>query len=165
METQVVRNWNYPFEIHCFRFKGLNLCVCDHVCVSVCVFLRTAGPAPSLFLLVAKGNSRLQPCWLPTDLTLTPEVNTHSACVCVFLGFITAYGADWWSRWHMWWAPLPISPCATACEFVPCECVCEHVCESMWIFLYIHFRMCVRVRVCDTVSREVRTPLRLVGGF
>jgi len=52
----------------------VSVCVC--VCVYVCALVRKAVPATVTFLFVAKGNSRLQPCWLPTDLTLTPEVNT-----------------------------------------------------------------------------------------
>lgn len=44
------------------------------------VWLETAGPAPVTFHLAAKGNRGLQPFWLPTDLTLTHEVN--AVCVC-----------------------------------------------------------------------------------
>lgn len=74
--------------------------VCVFVCVSARICVQTAGQAPVSSLLVAKGNSRRQPCWLPTDLTLTPEVNTQCvcACACAFAGFITAYVTDWWSQ-------------------------------------------------------------------
>lgn len=108
------------------------------VCVSVRVFVWAAGPAPASFLLVGKGNSRLQPCWLPTDLTLTPEVNTLVlVCVCVlriyhsicdWLVVTVTYVMGPLCRSHPVWLSVRV-----------CVCVYKHVWVNLIYFQYITF--------------------------
>lgn len=100
-DIHIIRNefctWDYGYEA---------------VCSFMCVFFRAAVS----IVLVAKGNSRLELCWLPTRLTLTPKVNTLYKCVRGFIGFIATYVTDWWPQWHMWWAPcIHITLCVHVC--------------------------------------------------
>lgn len=73
-----------------------------------------AGLGSVSFHLVAKGNSRLLHCWLPTDLTLTPEVNPLLVCLCVcvkiYHNICVTVTSDWSSQWHMGWPSLLVSP-------------------------------------------------------
>lgn len=129
------------------------------MCVSVRVFVWAAGPAPASFLLVGKGNSRLQPCWLPTDLTLTPEVNTLVlVCVCVcriyhsicdWLVVTVTYVMGPFCRFHPVWLSVRV-----------CVCVSTNMRELTWFIFsilnffppfFVYFRVCVSVCECACV--------------
>lgn len=81
-------------------------------CVRACFSKQQVLPQSASFLW-PRATAGSSPVVLHTVVTLTPKVNT--VCMCVFSGFITAYVTDWWSQWHMWWAPLPISPGVRMC--------------------------------------------------
>lgn len=97
----------------------------------MCVFFRTAGLALVRFLLIANGSSRLQLCWLPTDLTLTPKVNTLFMCVRVFRIY---YSICDWLVVTVTYVVGPFSS-FTLCVAL-CNCVRKLVLELTWMCLF-----------------------------
>lgn len=90
-KTLVLINWNILFKIHYMLCEHGCKGVWAHVCVHVCV-PQNSRSCPSQFPPCRQGQQQASASLAANRPNLDPQ-GQHSVhvCVCVFLGFITAY--------------------------------------------------------------------------